>query len=181
MRQLTGSFNLQSGIISLAPSKLSDPGTSVTPFDPPPIPYNPGDDGSKYGIWDIIGFVSLGIVILFILICTIHCCYDKYMQEQQYIQVDNEETEENRKEFENIKLNRSSIKYNESTSSSRSDRYHAPNRQDQPVTRYQSLPYKPSDFSSKFNVTTTKRSDIEGISKMDIASDRHPYSAISEA
>ena len=98
MRQMTGSFSLESGSIALAPSITSVQNATVTPYNPTPTPDDPGDDQNLFGIWEILGFVTLGILILFLLICTIHCCYDKYMQEEQYVQID-EGTEEDRKDF----------------------------------------------------------------------------------
>ena len=82
MRQITGSFNIQSGSIVLAPSVTSVDGVTVDPISPtptPPVPPSPSDDGgSGLSVWAIIGFVALGIFILFILVCFIHYCYDQY-------------------------------------------------------------------------------------------------------
>ena len=79
MRQITGSFNIQSGSIVLAPSITSVDGVTVDPIGPPPTPPSPSDDGGNgLSVWAIIGFVALGLFILFILVCFIHYCYDQY-------------------------------------------------------------------------------------------------------
>ena len=88
MTQFTGSFNLEKDNVALTPSITSEDGTSVYPTDPPepptpPSPDDPGDDDHQFGIWEIIGFVAIGLFILFILICTIHYCYDQYMNEDE--------------------------------------------------------------------------------------------------
>ena len=64
----------------------------------------------------------LGIVILLIIIYTIHCCYDRYKQEEQYVQID-KGTEEDRKEVEDIKKDGSLFKLNKPTLSKRSGKY----------------------------------------------------------
>ena len=94
MRQITGSFNSESGSIVLAPSVTSVDGVTVEPIGPPPTPPSPSDDGgSGFGVWAIIGFVALGLFILFILVCFIHYCYDQYGTNQESEEGDREERE----------------------------------------------------------------------------------------
>ena len=76
MRQLTSSFNLQDSNIALTPSVTSDDGVAVEHTDPPvpPSPDDPGNDG--FSTWAILGFIALGLLLLFILVCAVHYCYD---------------------------------------------------------------------------------------------------------
>ena len=72
MKQFTGSFNLESGSISLTQSVTSDDGATVEPMNPP-VPPSP-DDGSGLGVWAIIGLIILGLFLLLILVGVAHYC-----------------------------------------------------------------------------------------------------------
>ena len=178
MRQFTGSFNLEDGNVALTPSITSVDGITVDPIEPPepPTPPTPGDNGNGFGIWAIIGFIALGLFILFILVCTIHYCYDQYANQEDSEEGDREEREQNKREFENIKLNRSESSTH-SSMSSKSETYYEVKKNKKRLAKRESiksLPQRSMEFQNGFN--NTKRSEIEGLSRIDIVSDRHPFS-----
>ena len=166
MRQFIGSFNLASGNIGLTPSITSDD-VSVDPIQPPEP-----DDGDQFGIWSIVGFVVLGLFIMFIIIGVIHYCLQTHTDTDDSEDLDPEEREErniNKKEFKHIKLNRSD---STSTHSSVSDAYYEAKKNKKPLTDINLiLP------QSSFDQT----SQVEGMSKIDMNSDRHPFSVITES
>ena len=168
MRQFTGTFNLDNGNIGLTPSITSADGISVDPIGPEPKP----DDGDQFGIWSIVGFVLLGLFIMFIIIGIIHCCCQTKADGEDSEELDPDEIEErnlNKKEFQDIKLNRSD---STSTHSSLSDAYYEAKKNKKPLTDINLiLPQNSFDQTSQ----------VEGMSKIDINSDRHPFSVITES
>jgi hypothetical protein len=43
----------------------------------PPVPPSPDDpSGDGFSTWAILGFIALGLLLLFILVCAVHYCYD---------------------------------------------------------------------------------------------------------
>jgi len=71
LKQLTLAFNVDTKSIQVAPSKLSDPGVTVSSTDPDPDPPEPvvpgggGDDGGIHWLWIIV------LVIILMILC---CC-----------------------------------------------------------------------------------------------------------